>query len=294
MQTKFYALLASAALIAQAQAGGHHGGGSGYASARPAPARGASGPSTVRSFGTGRAIYSGQRFSSAGIRSPLRSVNPNVGTSMRARQFTSPNVNRANRTGRFSNRENRAITTSRHGGIAGGETRSGNSLPHNWRNHVVAQHSSNWHRDWDRRRDHTWHGHHCRFVNGSWVIFDLGFYPWWPYWYGPSDFYAYGYYPDSYQYGTDYDDSNLYQGEQYYGHDVNESSDGYSESDSTVVAAQERLARQGYYRGRVDGVLGPETRRALARYQNSHGLRATGDLSSDTLEALGLRRVASN
>ena len=35
---------------------------------------------------------------------------------------------------------------------------------------------------------------------------------------------------------------------------------GYEDqsSDSVVVAAQQRLARDGYYRGQIDGVFGPE------------------------------------
>src|SRR5439155_20780504 len=68
MKTKFYwaALLASAAMIAQANAGGRYGGGGGGFAARVAPARAAA-PSfnsaASRSFGSGRMVYSGQRFS---------------------------------------------------------------------------------------------------------------------------------------------------------------------------------------------------------------------------------------
>src|SRR5207248_272518 len=113
-----------------------------------------------------------------------------------------------------------------------GDVRNGTNLPTNWRNHVVAQRSANWHRDWDRRGHHTWHGHHCRFINGSWIIFDFGFYPWWPYWY-PYDYYP-GYY-DS----TDYDDQEYYDQN---GYDSSDQSTG-----SIVAAAQQQLARQGYY-----------------------------------------------
>src|SRR5438094_8669646 len=72
MKTKFYwvALLASAALIAQAKAGGHHGGGGGGGfamAARPAPAHAAapafhSGPRG--NFGGGRYMTPVTRFSS--------------------------------------------------------------------------------------------------------------------------------------------------------------------------------------------------------------------------------------
>jgi Putative peptidoglycan binding domain len=291
MKTKFYwvALLASAALIAQAQAGGHHSGGGGgnFAAAGPGPARSGGGPSfgsmPSRSFGGGRMIYSGQRFSSIGMRAPgygQHYINPNGGATVRARQFTPGNINRGNRSAQFSNTGNRAVGNLRQSGNGARQVRSGNNLPTNWRNHVVAQHSGNWQRNWDRSRDHVWHGHHCRFINGSWVIFDFGFDPWWPYWY-PYDYYAYGY---PYGYDPGYYDSGADQNGEYY------SQNGYGDyADSTVAAAQQRLAREGYYRGQIDGVIGPETQRAVARYQSSHGLRVTGALTADTLEALGLR-----
>jgi hypothetical protein len=286
MKAKFYwiALLASAALIAQAQAGGYHGGGGGnFAAAGPGPARSGGGPSfhsmPARSFGGGRMVYSGQRLSSTGLRAPRsmefrpQYVHPNAGGSIGSGQLRHGNINQGDRAQRFSNVRSGA-----------GQLRNGNNLPTNWRNHVVAQHSANWQRNWDRSRDHVWRGHHCRFINGSWAIFDFGFDPWWPYWYYPYDYYAYDYYGYPYGYDSGYYDSGGDQNEEYYGQN------GYGDAtDSTVAAAQQRLAREGYYRGQIDGVIGPETRRAVARYQSSHGLRVTGALTADTLEALGLR-----
>ena len=267
MKTKFYwiAMLASAALIAPAQAGGGgHGAGGGGRGARGEGHFGGGGfsPSMhsmpVQSFGGGRMIYSGQRFSAMG-----------------PRQFTPGNISRAGNITRSAN-GSRAINAR-----STGQVRNGTSLPSNWRNHVVAQHSANWQRNWDRNRDHIWHGHHCRFINGSWVIFDFGFYPWWPYWSYPYDYYGYGYgYP--YGYDPDYYDSGAYSG----------SYDDQSR-DSIVGAAQQELAQQGYYRGKIDGVIGPQTHRAITRYQANHGLRPTGVLTPDTVQALGLPRVAS-
>src|SRR5438477_7180699 len=300
MKTKFYwfALVASAALIAQAQAGGHHSGGGGgnYAAAGPGPARSGGGPSfhsaPIRSFSGGRAIYSGQRFSSVGIGAPRsmefrpQSVRSNTVRSIDSNQFARGSISRGNRSTQFSNTGNRAITNLRHEGNGVRQVRSGNNLPTNWRNHVVAQHSGNWQRNWDRSRDHVWHGHHCRFINGSWVIFDFGFDPWWPYWYYPYDYYADDYYPYQYGYHPGYYDSGAYQSdEDYYG----QNGYGNAYADSTVASAQQRLAREGYYRGQIDGVAGPETRRAIIRYQSDHGLRVTGALTTDTLQALGLR-----
>ena len=294
MKTKFYwfALVASAALIAQAQAGGHHSGGGGgnFAAAGPAPARSGGSPSfrsmSTRSFGGGRTIYSGQRFSSVGMRAPKSmEFRPQYirSNAVGSNQFARGNINRVNRSNQFAG--NRAITNLRRDGNGARQIRRGNNLPTNWRNHVVAQHSGNWQRNWDRSRDHVWQGHHCRFINGSWVIFDFGFYPWWPYWYYPYDYYADDYYPYQYGYDPGYYDSGVYQNEEYYGQ--NDYGDAYS--DSTIAAAQQQLAREGYYRGQIDGVLGPETRAAIAQFQNNHGLRVTGALTTDTLGALGLR-----
>src|SRR6266576_5761249 len=72
MKTKFYwvALLASAAMIAQAKAGGHYGGGGGGGfamAAHPAPAHAAAPafhPAPRGNFGGGRYIAPGTRFSS--------------------------------------------------------------------------------------------------------------------------------------------------------------------------------------------------------------------------------------
>src|SRR5438067_3420401 len=279
MKTKVYwvALLASAALVAQAQAGGQRGGGGrggNFAASGRGSARSVGGPSfqsmPARSFGGNRMIYSGQHFSSIGSNQVVRG-----------------NIDRVNRSTQFSNTGNRAITNARHDGNGARQVRSGNNLPTNWRNHVVAQHSANWQRNWNRSRDHVWRGHHCRFINGSWVIFDFGFDPWWPYWY-PYDYYGYGYYGDPYAYDSSYYDAGAYG-------DAYSDQNGYADqsTNSIVAAAQKRLAREGYYRGQIDGVVGPETRRAIARYQSNHGLRVNGNLTPDTLGALGLRQVAS-
>lgn len=235
-------------------------------------------------------IYSGQRFSSVGMHAPRsmefrpQSIRSNAGRPIGSNQFArGNNINRVNRSNQFAG--NRANTNLRRDGNGARQVRSGNNLPTNWRNHVVAQHSGNWQRNWNRNRDHVWHGHHCRFINGSWVIFDFGFDPWWPYWYYPYDYYADDYYPYQYGYDPGYYDSGNYQGGDYYGQN------GYGDenTNSTVAAAQQRLAREGYYRGQIDGVLGPGTRAAIAQYQSNHGLHVTGALSSDTLQALGLR-----
>jgi hypothetical protein len=150
---------------------------------------------------------------------------------------------------------------------------------------VISRQSANAHPNWSRNHDHFWHGHHCRFVNGSWFLFDFGYDPfYWGYPYG----YAYGYpygYPYGYDDGSGYDpnDQGVYDGKDagYQGSD-NRSYEG----NSPVAVAQARLKRLGYYHGRVDGQIGPATERAIAAYQRDHGQRVTGGVTRNTLSAI--------
>jgi len=306
MKTKFYwvALLASAALIAQAQGGGHYGGGGGggghFAAAGAGPARGGAVSSfhsmSMRSFGGGP-VYSGRGFSPIGMRSTSaatfhqRSINSDNRAFMGTPRLSQGNSERGSHLTRSLNQRNQTLATPRREGSRADQFRRGSNLPPNWRNHVFAQHSGNWHQDWDRGREHWWNGHRCRFVDGSWFIFDTGFYPWGPDWY-PYDYYGYGYQPYPYYYTPGYYDSDIYQGEEY--SDQNGYGSSEDSADSLVSSAQEQLAREGYYRGEIDGRLGPQTRRAIVRYQSRHGLRVTGYLTSDTLQALGLGKLATN
>ena len=122
---------------------------------------------------------------------------------------------------------------------------------------IVERHDANWHRDWDRRRGHFFHNRFFVFNDGFWLGLDNGFYP-------------YDYYP--------------YDEQDYYGYYA--STDPYSVS--TVSAVQSDLAKQGYYRGVIDGVYGRQTRVAITRYQSKHGLQVTGSLTPATLESLGM------
>jgi len=55
-----------------------------------------------------------------------------------------------------------------------------------------------------------------------------------------------------------------------------------------VRAAQQALARAGYYRGAATGTLDDATRRALFEFQVDRRLRGTGNLDVQTMEALGV------
>jgi len=339
------AVLASAAVIAQAQTGTVHSRGGGVhagavAHAVPgvhAPARAGSfssmHPMPTRSFG-GRMIFPGQRYSSFAMR-PSRPVmfrRPNIYANSvaytRSGPFTAATIrqpSQINRFPQFANYRNPAATSVWDQPNTGSQLRNGsNHLRGDWQKHVFAQRSGDWHRDWDRHSGHWWNGHRCSFINGTWVIFALGFDPWWPYGYYPNDYYGYGspyspYYgydvPNSYDYqpnpydsGDDqgqmyydqnsypdqsqgYYDSSVYQNEAYY--DPNSYNDQSQSNHSIVVAAQERLAREGYYHGESDGVFSPEMQKAVRNYQITNGLRTTGYLDADTLAVMGLRNGVS-
>jgi peptidoglycan hydrolase-like protein with peptidoglycan-binding domain len=57
-------------------------------------------------------------------------------------------------------------------------------------------------------------------------------------------------------------------------------------SQDEVRQAQQQLQAQGLYRGPIDGKVGPEMQRALARFQRQNGLRPTGTLDERTMARL--------
>jgi hypothetical protein len=122
---------------------------------------------------------------------------------------------------------------------------------------VFRNYTSQWHdRTW-------WSSHHSRivFVFGGWYYWDAGY--WYPAWgYDPG----YSYYP--------------YDGPIYGYHNL--------PPDQVIANAQAALQQQGYYRGQVDGLLGPLTRAAVADYQRDHGLYITSAIDRPTLSSLGL------
>ena len=57
---------------------------------------------------------------------------------------------------------------------------------------------------------------------------------------------------------------------------------------STDAAVQRALQRHGYYRGPIDGDIGPGTRRAIARFEADNGLPVRGYVNRTLINALGL------
>jgi Putative peptidoglycan binding domain len=105
--------------------------------------------------------------------------------------------------------------------------------------------------------------------NYSRIIFVMGGYWYWNsgYWYPAWGYAPYAYYP--------------YDGPIY---------TGYADltPDQVVVNVQIQLQRDGYYFGSIDGLLGPQTRRALAAFQADHGLAITSAIDEPTIATLGL------
>lgn len=51
---------------------------------------------------------------------------------------------------------------------------------------------------------------------------------------------------------------------------------------------QRELARQGYYQGAIDGVIGPRSRAAIRAYQARNGICVSGQIDSALLRSLNL------
>jgi hypothetical protein len=115
--------------------------------------------------------------------------------------------------------------------------------------------------------NHNW-GHHRYHWPHSRIFFDVGF--GYPFGYGYP---YYGYYPYGYGY---------YAGPREVVYQL-ATTDG-----SIIVEVQRRLARAGYYRGAIDGVIGNGTRRAIRSYERAHGLRVDGQIDQRLLATMGL------
>ena len=121
-----------------------------------------------------------------------------------------------------------------------------------FRNYKPQWHDQNW-----------WHGHYGNnfvFVFGAPYYWNAGY--WFPAWgYSPNAYYAW--------------DGPIY------GHNR-------MPPDQVIANVQASLQQQGYYRGEVDGLIGPLTRGAIADYQRDHGLYTTSTIDQPTLQSLGI------
>jgi hypothetical protein len=135
--------------------------------------------------------------------------------------------------------------------IRGSQNWQGNNY---WafRNYRSAWHDQGW-----------WRSHYNNrvvFVYGGWYAWNAGY--WIPAWgYAPNEYYAYD--------GPIYGYNNL-------------------PPDQVIANVQTALQEQGLYQGEVDGLLGPQTRAAIADYQSANGLAETAAIDQPTLESLGM------
>jgi hypothetical protein len=135
--------------------------------------------------------------------------------------------------------------------IRGSQNWQGNNY---WafRNYRSAWHDQGW-----------WRSHYNNrvvFVYGGWYAWNAGY--WIPAWgYAPNAYYAYD--------GPIYGYNNL-------------------PPDQVIANVQTALQEQGYNPGEVDGLLGPQTRAAIADYQRANGLAETAAIDQPTLESLGM------
>jgi hypothetical protein len=119
-----------------------------------------------------------------------------------------------------------------------------------------------YHPEW---HDQGWyHSHYNRveLIGGGYYFWNAGY--WYPAWgYSPSaQYYAY--------------DGPIYVGQ-------------HAEPPDKVIAdVQAVLQQMGYYKGEVDGLLGPLTREALTGYQADNGLTTTAAIDQPTLDSLGM------
>jgi Putative peptidoglycan binding domain len=93
---------------------------------------------------------------------------------------------------------------------------------------------------------------------------------------------SYGYYPYTYYGGY----PHSYYGGYPYGYSYYQP--GYSYDVASVAAVQRRLGELGYYHGVVDGVIGPQTRGAIAAFESTHGMIVDGLITTRLLDRMGL------
>jgi len=115
------------------------------------------------------------------------------------------------------------------------------------------------------RHDQGWYRsryNRVELIGGGYYYWNNGY--WYPAWgYDPSaEYYA-------------------YDGPIYVGHRA-------EPPDKVIADVQAELQQMGYYRGEVDGLLGPLTREALTAYQADQGLTTTAAIDQPTLDSLGM------
>ena len=108
------------------------------------------------------------------------------------------------------------------------------------------------------------------------------------YYYGGSAYPSYSYYSGSPYSNWGYGTSGYYPYSYYGGGYPYSGYNNYYSNGSIVASVQRRLGQLGYYHGVVDGVIGPQTRGAIAAFESRNGLSVDGTISRPLLDSLGL------
>jgi Putative peptidoglycan binding domain len=277
--------------------GGHFGGGGGHVGSGGGRAGFGGGPHFGNGFSAPRPNFgAGNRGGGVGFGLPHPSggvqriatapmhVHSSVPSGLAALQSSGrsstrslTNVGRGNGRGNASGRATAGLNRPNNRGMNPSTARPSQISSHPGLNgrtdHIAERHDGSWHRDWDRRHVHFDHNRFFVFEDGFWFGLDEGYYPW-----DYLPYYAYDYYP--YDYSTDATTAPVYE--------------STPVADATVQAVQTRLNQLGYYSGAVDGIFGPTTRDAVAKYQIANQLSVTGSLSPDTLQSLGLPQATAS
>jgi hypothetical protein len=145
-----------------------------------------------------------------------------------------------------------AVTFNESRQISGSENWQGTQYTV-FRSYRPQWHDQNWYRS---------HYTRVELIAGGYYFFDGGY--WYPAW---------GYQPTAQYY--------VYDGPIYAGSRA-------EPPDRVIADVQAALQEMGYYRGEVDGLLGPLTREALTGYQTDNGLYTTAAIDQPTLDSLGI------
>ena len=110
-----------------------------------------------------------------------------------------------------------------------------------------------------------------------------------PYGSGYFDPYLYPGDYNSYPYAPDYGGQTVAPE---YGSEAPDAAPPVRTGAELVIAVQNKLGRQAYYDGPLDGVINEGTRRAIREYQKDHGMPVTGLISPDLLSSMAIRYVS--
>lgn len=68
----------------------------------------------------------------------------------------------------------------------------------------------------------------------------------------------------------------------------------YTATTSENKAIQKKLKQLGYYKGKIDGIIGSQSLKAIKKFQKDYGLKVDGIVGKNTAKALGITISSSN